>query len=247
MNKRVAPSLIAIFLLVGSFSVPTQAGAVYSDATVIAGWEGNLQELTPGSHGQWNEGSDGQIDWSWDSSDPLTMGDLIIESLNLHLDPDPGVASSASVKNLSGVTQTFIFEVTMPVVLTVPAGGSMSGGTSISIADTDFDGDGTMATAGVNAIYQAFIDGVLQKTLFNSPYSLSFTGQIPGFTDSDTSNFSDFSTEALDSTLKLRHEFEVSPGDTATFNGTFFVIPEPATMGLLGLGGLALLRRKQRA
>lgn len=247
MKKRVIPSIIAVFLLVGSLSASAQAGTIYSNATIVAGWEGDLQELAPGSHGEWNEGPDGQIDWSWDSSSPWIRDDLEITSFNLFLDPDPGIASAGSVKNAGGVTQTFVIEVTLPVAMTVPAGGSMTGGTSISIADTDFDGDGAMGTSGADPIYKAFIDGVLQKTLFNSPYSLSFAAQIPGFTTGDTSNFSDFSTEALDSTLKLRHEFEVSPGDTATFNGTFFVIPEPATMSLLGLGGLALLRRKRRA
>jgi hypothetical protein len=43
-------------------------------------------------------------------------------------------------------------------------------------------------------------------------------------------------------------EFEDFSSDTATYNGfTLTVIPEPASFGILGLGGLGLLARRRRA
>ena len=49
------------------------------------------------------------------------------------------------------------------------------------------------------------------------------------------------------SELEILIRFTLTPGETATLNGNFFVepVPEPATMTLLGLGAVLLRRRKR--
>ena len=168
---------------------------------------------------------------------------------DLRLDGDPGVSGYLGVRNIAGSTQTYTVDVSMPVSVTVPAGASMSGSSSITISDTNFDNAATLGAPAGGAIYDARIDGAGERQLFAAPFTLSPTSPPPGNTAGATLTFFDEATSrAVTTEIGIRHTFTLSDGDSATINSTFFVVPEPASLTLLILGILALglFRRQAR-
>ena len=50
---------------------------------------------------------------------------------------------------------------------------------------------------------------------------------------------------AVTTLIGIQHKFTLTAGDNATFNSFFEVTPEPATLALLLISSLALLRRRR--
>jgi hypothetical protein len=159
-------------------------------------------------------------------------------------DIDPGVSGNWAITNNDPVnTLVFSLIVDLPVLPVAPS-SLMSGSTSISIADANFDGSAALSTVGVTAMYNGRIDlaPVTPTTdLFGAPFTLMAP---PGGTASSTASFGVFPGTvpgpAVGGFIGIQHVFSLSPGDRATFNSTFHLVavPEPTTLLLLG-GGLA--------
>ena len=125
-------------------------------------------------------------------------------------------------------------------------GSFMTGSSAITVTDANFNSTATMSTQTGVAIYTALIDGtqlIPSGELFPDAYSLTATGL--GAANSANSSFTSTTPMPLASSMGINHLFNLTPGDNATVNSTFYVIPEPMTISLLGLGGLALLKRRR--
>jgi hypothetical protein len=174
--------------------------------------------------------------------DPMELTGCEI-SLTMTYDPDPYVDAVFGVKNTLLVDQTFTFTFTSPVSPALTPStlfqGTMSG--SVTADGTA----GSLSTSGV-ALYQGFIDSDLVLEFYEDPYSLAAAAgespEIPGVVTSGPQ-----SGPAADSTIEMTYTFTLSPGELASINGIFLVevVPEPATMVLLGLGAVLLRRRKR--
>lgn len=202
--------------------------------------EGTVQEWTLDSnngYGTYTPLDDGRLAWSgaWASTNKLAV------DWNVLLDPDPGISGPVIVTNNFAVPATFNLFMLLPTVGVFPAGSPMFGSSSITVGDANFNSSASLSSVAGSAVYNALADGVVQRQLYANPYSLLPVFGPPGATNSETrSFFGELTTSALTTEIGIRHHFTLSPGDSATANSSFFIVPEPSTC-LLGLAGMALL------
>lgn len=169
--------------------------------------------------------------------------EISIDSLSFTVNPSVGL--NINVKNNSNFTQTFTFTVTLPVVPPITPSTLVGGSVGGSVTDENFDGTATVSTVSGTPLYSGLIDGNTVLSLHGDPSSWttfattnidSVSAGLPGPTIPGPAAFT---------SIGIRYEFTLTPGDTAGLTGNFIVIPEPASLSLLAVGGLALLRRSR--
>ncbi len=205
----------------------------------------------------WNDGTNGgDRTWNWTGTGDSTTYNPpdgswnipqtgVFSWQNVHFDADPMISGAFSVTNNTAVTQTFTLNISMPTVF-VAGSTTIFGSSSISINDANSSTSASMGTSGGTSIYRAKVDGSVVKTLFDAPYSLSSGFPFP-ITASDSMSYAFLPGPAgVAVDIGIDHTFTLSPGDIATVNSTFVIIPEPATLSLLAFGVVALIRRKSR-
>ena len=164
---------------------------------------------------------------------------------NLFFDPDPTVSGSLDVTNNTGATQIFSTSAVVPSTVALPAPAIMSGSSVVTV--TDANGLVELSAPPGGAVYSGLIAGVPQRTLFDDPFTLSGPGGfVPEFAVDSFSGEPTITTLPVGGLLALNHSFLLAPGDTATVNGTFIVVPEPSTVIsiVLAVVGVAACRRR---
>lgn len=188
------------------------------------------------------------------------FGEWSINLWDFNVDDDPAGSGAAEGAFLGAV---FSVTNTMPEGLT-PGENVLQFSIYISMdiatpdPNTTFFGNGAMTllgngsglnevSAGDGPMWNFLIDGSDAASLFASGYSLGLTG--PG-TTSDSQNLSPAQTGPLagivPTSLGIRLDFMLTPGDTVNFNGAFRVIPAPGSVALLALAGLAGCGRRRQ-
>jgi len=164
---------------------------------------------------------------------------------------DPFISASVDVINNTLVVQNYTLIFTLPVG---PIAGAsvMGGSTQGGITDANFAGGATLSTLGAGrSLYNGQIDGVDVLSLFSDPKTI--VAPFAGGSASDSTNAGlpgvTISGPAVTTSIGIKHEFSLTPGDRATFTSFFVVeqaIPEPASLSLLAIGGLMILCRRRR-
>ena len=167
------------------------------------------------------------------------------------VNPDPQVTSTVTLTNISGVTQTFIMTVTLPIAAfgptTVQGGYFGDAVTGTTYTDTNASGGVTLATVGGNPFYRALVNGIASQDLGSFTVSAPVSGSLPQQSWGTPIPSAPFGPAS--GNIQIRWQFSLTAGDQVSTKGFFQVeqAPEPATVALVGLGLAALAVARRRA
>lgn len=172
--------------------------------------------------------SSASFDGAWMNSADIVINDIMF-------DADPIVYNNILVANTSGGTQTYQFLITLP---TTWSAGQIRGSIDTSVIGQD----ALLNAPSGGSVYTALIDGGSVKTLQDDAFAL-------GTSQAATSQSDQFTWEPsaipVTTDIGIQLTFTLSDGATAAIISDFEAIPEPASLGLLGLvsGGIFFTRR----
>jgi hypothetical protein len=174
-------------------------------------------------------------------------GNAIIQSWDSTFDPDPFVTNNFVVVNNSAVTQTFTVSVSSPVMPAFLTSSLVQSNVILTINDDDGVGGAQVDSSGTS-VYEAFVNGSSALTFLDDPFSNSCTSPFDctfNGTSADAITSQAFGPVSATS-IGITITFDLSPGDSATVQSRFEIVPEPAALGLLALGlvATALARRR---
>ncbi len=244
LNARLSGLALALSCaVILGHSGPASAGVVLApDVQIEVGLMGNTQTLSPGAVQNGNPDQ-------FDLDGQMMMAGMWNLTWDMTVDTDPFVNGVFGLTNMSGSTQTFILNVTLPIAPVITPSSLIGGSVGGSVTDANLNGVATVANAGGSPLFDGLIDGVGTLPIITAPYSFSapFAGGtanipatnvgLPGPT---------IPGPAVLTSIGINHTFTLTPGDTVALTSFFLVVPEPASLGLMACGILVMGLKRRR-
>jgi hypothetical protein len=158
------------------------------------------------------------------------------------------LVNNSIVTNLTGSAQSYQFYAEEAFTLNTTE-SLVQGSVTVTLLDRGEPANGASFGSNLTPVYKAFIDGNEVETLLDAPYTLSTAppnrvasvNQFFGTSVSSGGTMWDVYGAGVVSNIAIQIEFTLSPGDSATVLSRFEVIPEPASLLLIGLTTSAAL------
>jgi MYXO-CTERM domain-containing protein len=185
----------------------------------------------------------GSQTWSW-AGTGIPLGEVaVLNQANLTIEGDPRIAMGFALTAGERATTVAISS----AILGFAAFSDPDGGATAGLTLTDNDGNGAMLTGlgfggGGGGAYIAS---------YNTPPGTVFAEFLPELEvvppDGSASGGGGTGSVTIFDTvtsMQAQFSFELSGGDSASGSSNYLIIPEPASVVLLGLAGLLLRRRR---
>ncbi len=122
-----------------------------------------------------------------------------------------------------------------------------NGGMTLTMDDSPNDFAGNLTAIGT-AIWNYRLNGADVATLFDPSFQLGGSDGPATISASNTALSAAQTTPLIGTvvtSLGIRLDFDLTPGERVTFNGAFALVPAPGCLALLGLAGLACRSRRR--
>jgi hypothetical protein len=201
---------------------------------------GNAVYSTLASPGSWVAVPQGGNAWLVTGS--YASGSVSLD-FQLTLKDDPFATSNIQLQNTSGALGFYSTSLTLAVT-PVAAPSNYQGGISGSIGDNSLTFDGALLTATPGAFYTALVDGAPLTSLY--PAGSFVSEPFGGLTASlPAQNFAFGGGPAVISSIGITNTFSLTADDSVGLVSRFDIVPTPGAASMLGLAGLAGLRRRR--
>lgn len=235
-GRLIILAIVLAAVLILPFSA--KACIVTGTITVTAANENTSDTKTFNITGE--TGSDGKFVWALGQE--VSILDGAIESLKFTTNLDPDAGTDFGVRAGSSTTTFNIFsDVEVFTPMTNPDAYASAG---ISLTDRAGSTPGATITG-------LFADGKINQAMYNGTTAFAYlvdTFSVTGNTLTHNESKPLSGSEVLNDTLtsiESDFSFTLTAKDAAAGTSDFSVVPEPATICLLGLGVLGLIRRKR--
>jgi len=163
--------------------------------------------------------------------------------LSMFMAHDPAISLGFALQASNTPTLVTISSalLTFPT-LTNPTAHSSAG---MSITDNSMDGTGVTMTGQYGGFgYEANYNGLVPSGSLYSLHAPTFFSLGDGTSNSESGN-NNLPILGNVSSMSASFSFVISPSDSVSGTSNFTVLPAPGAVALLGLGGLALSRRRR--
>lgn len=247
ITRKTFACLLSVLLVnCFAFSMPVQV-----DPSIMVSWESADGQIADSWSMQYGEGNakrtqDDKGPHRFTIQDQQQLGMCDID-VTMDYDEDPFVSVNFALTNNAASDLIFTITLTSPINPAITPSTLYGGSTSGSYTDTGWNDSILISTVSDSPLYQGMIDGGVVLPFY--PHETTWTS-LPGAGGSGIILPKNESTvnsgPAANSTIGIQYKFLLSADDSVGMEGTFEVlpVPEPATLSILGLGGLLMLRKK---